>query len=305
MEDVRKLAIIGSGPAGLTATIYAARANLSPIVLAGIEFGGQLMTTTKVENYPGFIEGIDGPELMNNMMEQAKRFGAEIVYEFVRSTDFSKKPFVLKTDSNEYLAESVIVATGSTPRRLGIESEQRFWGKGVSTCATCDGAFYKDKIVAVIGGGDSAMEESTFLTKFASKVYIIHRRDEFKASKVMQERALNNEKINIVWSSEVVEVVGDTFVTGLKLKDTNTGEESELSVDGMFLAIGHEPMTEPFVGQMELDPRKYIVTEDGVHTSVDGVFVAGDVADHVYQQAITAAGMGCKAAIMVEKYLAG
>ncbi len=301
--DVHKVIIVGSGPAGLTAGIYTGRAELNPIVLAGFEFGGQLMTTTVIENYPGFPEGIEGPKLMDNMIKQAERFGAKMVYEFVRSVDFSKSPYKLVTDENEYFAESVIIATGSSPRRLGLESEQAFWGKGVSTCATCDGAFYKDKVVAVIGGGDSAMEEATYLTKYAKKVYIVHRRDAFRASKIMQERALNNPKIEVVWNSEVKEVLGDQFVTGLRLFNNETQEEGILEVDGMFLAIGHVPMTEPFVGQVELDSHGYVVTPDGVRTSVDGVFVAGDVADPVYRQAITAAGAGCRAAIEAGKWL--
>ncbi len=301
--DVHKVIIVGSGPAGLTAGIYTGRAELNPIVLAGFEFGGQLMTTTVIENYPGFPEGIEGPKLMDNMIKQSERFGAKMVYEFVRSVDFSKSPYKLVTDENEYFAKSVIIATGSSPRRLGLESEKAFWGKGVSVCATCDGAFYKEKVVAVIGGGDSAMEEATYLTKYASKVYIIHRRDSLRASKIMQERALNNPKIEVVWNSEVKEVLGDQFVTGLRLFNNETQEEGVLEVDGMFLAIGHVPMTEPFIDQVELDSHGYVVTPDGVRTSVEGVFVAGDVADHIYQQAITAAGAGCRAAIEAGKWL--
>ena len=300
------MAIVGSGPAGLTAAIYAARANLEPVVLAGLEYGGQLMTTSEVENYPGFADGIQGPELMVQMIKQAKRFSATIQYELVKSVDFSQRPFTLTTDNDQYKAESVILATGSSPRTLGLKSESTYWGKGVSSCATCDGAFYKGQKVAVIGGGDSAMEEATFLTHFAEKVYLIHRRDSFRASKIMQERALNHPKIEVIWNTEVLEVLGDaTGVTGLQLKNNQTGDESKLEVMGMFLAIGHIPQTNFLDGHIELDSHGFIQTQDGVHTSVQGVFVAGDVADPIYKQAVTAAGMGCKAAIQAEKYLAG
>ncbi|NTV31502.1 thioredoxin-disulfide reductase [candidate division WWE3 bacterium] len=296
--------IIGSGPAGLTAAIYLARANLKPILLAGVQFGGQLMTTTLVENYPGFSEGIQGPALMAEMIKQAERFGTEIKYETVQSVDFSKKPFVVKANDTTYTSKSVILATGSTARTLGLESEQKYWGKGVSTCATCDGAFYRDRKVAVIGGGDSAMEEANFLTRFAETVYIIHRRDAFRASKIMQERIFSNPKIKVVWNSEVREIVGnEQVVTGLALFNSLTGETTTLDVDGVFLAIGHVPQTEFLKDAVDLDVHGYVVTPDDVHTSVEGVFVAGDVSDPVYKQAITAAGMGCKAAIRAERYL--
>lgn len=303
-NSVRNVIIIGSGPAGLTAGIYTARANLQPLLLGGVEFGGQLMTTTVVENYPGFPEGINGPELMQTMIKQAERFGTEIIYRNVDSVDFSgeiKKVFV---DETEYQSHSIILATGASPRKLNLESETKYWGKGVSSCATCDGAFYKEKVVAVIGGGDSAMEEASFLTRFASKVYIIHRRDQFKASKIMQDRVLKNKKIEVVWNSEVKEVLGDgKVVTGLKLMNLKDNKESELKTDGMFLAIGHIPNTSFLNGAVEVDEQGYIEIIDHTHTSVEGVFVAGDVHDMHYRQAITAAGFGCMAAIDLERWL--
>ncbi|NCS31952.1 thioredoxin-disulfide reductase [bacterium] len=298
-----KLAIIGSGPAGLTSAIYASRARLEPVLFAGITFGGQLMNTTEVENFPGFPDGIMGPQLMQNMIKQAQKFGTDIKYEYVNAVTGLQSPFTITTDKGEYTADSIIVSTGSEPLKLGLDSEAAFWGKGVSSCATCDGAFYRDKIVAVIGGGDSAMEEATFLTKFASKVYIIHRRSEFRASKIMQERALANEKIKVLWNSEVTEVMGDQTVTGLQVLNNQTNEESQVSVDGMFLAIGYSPNT-TFLGDLvKLRETGFIASREEVHTSVDGIFVAGDVEDHIYQQAITAAGAGCKAAIVAEKWL--
>lgn len=303
MADVHNVIIVGSGPAGLTAAIYTARANINPLVFAGLEFGGQLMTTTDVENFPGFPEGIVGPELMQNMVKQAERFGATLKHQNVSKVDFSGDTKKVWVGDDEYEAKSVILATGASPRKLGLESEEAFWGKGVSSCATCDGAFYKDKVVAVIGGGDSAMEEATFLTRFASKVYVIHRRDEFRASKIMQERVLENEKIEVLWNSEVLEVLGDDVVTGVKLKNTESGEESEIKTDGFFLAIGHIPNTKFLGDAVELDDQGYIVVKDKTHTSVDGVFVGGDVNDHRYRQAITAAGMGCMAALDLEKWL--
>lgn len=303
-NSVRNVIIIGSGPAGLTAGIYTARANLQPLLLGGVEFGGQLMTTTVVENYPGFPEGINGPELMQTMIKQAERFGTEIIYRNVDSVDFSgeiKKVFV---DETEYQSHSIILATGASPRKLNLESETKYWGKGVSSCATCDGAFYKEKVVAVIGGGDSAMEEASFLTRFSSKVYIIHRRDQFKASKIMQDRVLKNKKIEVVWNSEVKEVLGDgKVVTGLKLMNLKDNKESELKTDGMFLAIGHIPNTSFLNGAVEVDEQGYIEIIDHTHTSVEGVFVAGDVHDMHYRQAITAAGFGCMAAIDLERWL--
>lgn len=303
MTKKTQVAIIGSGPAGLTAAIYCARADLEPILFAGISFGGQLMTTTDVENYPGFPEGIEGPELMQRMVEQAKRFGTQIVYENVTKVDFSNEPLKLYAADEEYTADSVIVAVGSTPRKLGLESEETYWGKGVSTCATCDGAFYKGKVVAVVGGGDSAMEEATFLTRFAKKVYILHRRDEFRASQIMQERTFNNEKIEVLWNTEVRDIYGNNGVEGIKIVDTITADESDLAIDGLFLAIGHVPQTAFLKGEIKLDDHGYIKVYDDVKTSKEGVFVAGDVADPYYQQAITAAGEGCKAALKTEAYL--
>ncbi len=304
METIYNVIIIGSGPAGLTAAIYTARAQLQPLVIAGLEPGGQLMTTSVIENFPGFPQGIEGPMLMQNMIAQAEKFDTKFVYENVVSVDFHQKPYKIKTPGNEYLTKSVIISVGSKPRRLGLESEIKYWGKGVSTCATCDAAFYKEKVVAVIGGGDSAMEEANTITKFAKKVYLIHRKNEFKASKIMQDKTFANPKIEIVWNSEVREIVGDMVVTGLTLFNNQTNTESELKVDGMFLAIGHIPSTEIVKDQLELDVAEYIKTPDGVHTSLDGVFVAGDVADPSYRQAITASGMGCRAALEAERYLA-
>lgn len=300
--------IIGSGPAGLTAAIYAARANLNPLVLAGVSWGGQLMTTTDVENFPGFENGIQGPELMQKMLNQAERFGAQIIYSDVtkigiEQMEDGKNDFKVYTYDNEYSAKSIIIATGAISRKLGIKGESEFWAKGVSTCATCDGAFFKEKIVAVIGGGDSAMEESSFLTRFASKVYLIHRRNEFKASKIMQERVKNNPKIELVLNSEVKEIIGEQKVTGIKIVKTDTGDESLLKVDGVFLAIGHIPVTDFLGKSLELGPNGYISSLDGVKTNVEGIFVAGDVEDYKYKQAITAAGAGCKAALEAEKWL--
>lgn len=305
--QVREVIIIGSGPAGLTAALYTARADLKPLVIAGIEFGGQLMGTTLVENYPGYIDGIMGPELMNNMIKQAEKFGAEMLYKMADAVDFSSQEGGVKkvtADGVNYFAKSIIVAMGSSPRRLDIPGEQQYWGRGVSTCATCDAAFYRDKVVAVVGGGDSAMEESTFLTKFASKVYLIHRRDEFRASKAMQNKVLENEKIEIIWNTDVIEVVGNEVVTSLKLNENVKNEASELAVDGMFLAIGHLPNTNILSDQIEVDDHGFIkVAEGHTKTSVEGVFVAGDIKDHIYQQAVTAAGMGCMAAMDAEKWL--
>lgn len=300
---LRKLIIIGSGPAGLTAAIYAARADLKPLVIAGVTWGGQLMNTTDIENFPGFIEGIAGPELMNNMLEQAKRFGAEIVYENTTQVIDNGKSKTVKTYENEYQAESVILATGATPRMLGIEGESKFYGKGVSTCATCDAAFYRNKVVAVVGGGDSAMEESTFLTRFASKVYLIHRRDEFRASPIMTKRALSNPKIEVIYNTHVLEVKGEKNVDSLVLKNVLDGTQSELQVDGLFLAIGHIPVTDFLNNSIELTDEGYVKSNDGTSTSIKGIFVAGDVEDHKYRQAITAAGAGCKAALEAQKWL--
>jgi len=299
----RKLIIIGSGPAGLTAAIYAARADLKPLVIAGVTWGGQLMNTTEIENFPGFIEGIQGPDLMNNMMEQAKRFGAEIVFENATQVIKKEKSTVVKTYENEYEADSVILATGASPKLLGIPGEDKFYGRGISTCATCDAAFYKEKVVAVVGGGDSAMEDATFLTRFASKVYLLHRREEFRASPIMVNRALSNSKIEVLYNTQVEEVQGDTKVNGLRIINNKTNTESILVIDGLFLAIGHIPVTDYLEKQIDLTEEGYIKSTDGVHTSMEGIFVAGDVEDYKYRQAITASGAGCRAALEAQKWL--
>lgn len=303
-NDIRNVIIIGSGPAGLTAALYNARANLAPLVLAGPEPGGQLMITTDVDNYPGFPEGIQGPELMQRFEAQAERFGTEIRREIVESVDFSASPFTVVTEQGTYRGRSVIISTGASARWLGLESETRFRGRGVSACATCDGFFFKDKVITVVGGGDSAIEEATYLTRFGSMVYMVHRRDELRASRIMQQRAFDNEKLEILWNSVVTEVLGDdqAGVTGVMLKDTKTGEEREHATDGLFLGIGHDPNTGVFKGILDMHENGYLIT-NGVKTNVDGVFACGDVTDHVYQQAITAAGMGCQAAIEAEHWL--
>lgn len=303
-KDIKDVVIVGSGPAGLTAAVYAGRANLKPVVIAGYEPGGQLMQTTEVENFPGFPEGIQGPALMTNFIKQAERWGAELIYENVEQVDLSGDVKTLTTSSGKKIeARAVVMATGALPRKLTIPGEQEYWGKGVSSCATCDGAFFRDKVVAVIGGGDSAMEEATFLTQHASKVYVVHRREELRASKVMQERALANPKIEFVWNAEVKEVLGENGkVSGLQIWDNKENEDKKLDVDGMFLAIGHIPVT-GFMEGVALTSDGYVESEDGVHTNVKGVFVAGDVEDHKYRQAITAAGAGCRAALEVQKWL--
>ena len=295
--------IIGAGPAGYTAGIYCSRARHDTILISGLLPGGQLMNTTDVENYPGFDEGIMGPDLMQIMRKQTENMGTKIVDDVVTNVDFSQNPFKVSTASTNFEAKTVIVCTGATPRKIGIEGEQTFAGKGVSYCATCDGAFFRDQELAVVGGGDSCMEEATFLTKFASKVHIIHRREEFRASKIMQERALNNEKITVHWNSTVSEIKGDQKVQQVILKDTKTGEEASMDMAGVFVAIGHEPNTELFKDQLDLDENGYIILNKNTQTSVDGVFSAGDVHDHRYRQAVTAAGYGCMAAIDVDKYL--
>jgi len=305
MTQVHDIIIIGSGPAGLTAAVYAARANLSPIVIEGIGAGGQLMLTTDVENFPGFPDGILGPELMMKFREQAARFGTEFVTADVDRVDFSSEPFGIWVGSTEYRARAVIISTGASARMLGLPAEQRLLGHGVSTCATCDGFFFREKPLAIVGGGDSAIEEALFLTKFATSVTVIHRRDELRASKIMQDRAFANDKITFRWNSVVEDIVGDGRVEKLVLRDTVTGARSELEVDGLFVAIGHDPNTKLFAGQLELDAEGYVVTEPGsTRTSVAGVFAAGDVQDHVFRQAITAAGSGCMAAIEAERWLA-
>lgn len=301
--EVQECVIIGSGPAGLTAAIYTARAGLTPIVIGGVEFGGQLMTTTLVENYPGFPNGIQGPELVQSFIQQAEKYGAKMQYQNATRVDFSQLPYKVFTDQTSYLTGSVIIAVGSKPRRLGLPAEEQLWGKGVTACATCDGALYRDQVVAVIGGGDSAMEEALFLTRFASKVYIIHRRDQFRASKIMQDKVFAHPKIEVVWNSVVDDIKGEKFVEALVLSNTQSKAKTELLVAGIFLAIGHIPMTNPFVDQVDLDQQGYVKVSGEVHTSQSGVFAAGDVADPTYQQVVTAAGMGCKAAIECEKYL--
>jgi thioredoxin reductase (NADPH) len=300
----QEVVIIGSGPAGLTAAVYAARADLAPLVIEGIEAGGQLMLTTEVENYPGFVDGIMGPDLMERMRNQAQRFGARFMTDNVSTVDFSRTPFRIGTGEEEILADAVIISTGASARMLGVPGERKFLGRGVSTCATCDGFFFKGKEIIVVGGGDSALEEATFLTKFASKVTVVHRRSELRASKIMQERAFANPRIDFIWNSLVDEVYGDTTVDGVRLTNTETGAPQQLRVDGVFVAIGHTPNTALFAGQLEL-ASGYIVTQPGTSaTSVPGVFAAGDVTDFRYRQAITAAGMGAMAAIDAEHYLA-
>lgn len=302
--SLHKLIIIGSGPAGLTAGIYAGRAELHPLILAGTTYGGQLMLTTDVGNYPGFVEDVQGPALIERMLKQAERFGAEVLRKDVTKVDFSSRPFRVWADGEEYRAEAVIIATGASAKWLGLPSEERLRGKGVSSCATCDGFFFKGKKVAVVGGGDVAMEDGIFLTKFASTVTVIHRRDKLRASKIMQKRAFANDKMKFIWDSAVTEIRGENEVTGVKTKNLKTGEESELAVDGVFIAIGHEPNTKFLEGSgVELDPKGYVLMKEDSKTNIDGIFVAGDVHDFMYRQAITAAGAGCMAAMDAEKWL--
>jgi thioredoxin reductase (NADPH) len=295
--------IIGSGPAGLTAAIYAARGNLAPIVFAGHMYGGQLMFTTEVENFPGFPDGIMGPELMENFRAQAERFGAAIHNVDVTEVNFTARPFRVRSAEHEYTADAVVLATGASARWLSIPGEARLRGRGVSTCATCDGAFFRDKDIVVVGGGDSAMEEATFLTRFARRVTLVHRKSGFRASKIMAERALGHPKISVVWNSVVDNVLGEEHVTALTLRNVETNETSVFPADALFIAIGHDPNTAIFAGQIDLDEQGYIRSPDGVSTNVPGVFVAGDVFDIRYKQAVTAAGSGCKAALEAEKYL--
>jgi thioredoxin reductase (NADPH) len=301
----RKVAIIGSGPAGLTAAIYAGRANLEPLVIAGNVPMGQLMITSDVENYPGFPDGIQGPELMQQFREQAERFGSTLIEKDATKVDFSERPFRIWVGEDEYLADAVIVATGASALWLGLPSEEEFRGRGVSACATCDGFFFRGREIAVVGGGDTALEEATFLTRFADKVTMLVRRDEFRGSRIMQERALNHEKIEVLWNTEVAEVKGDMTVNALTLRDTKTGETSELAVQGLFIAIGYKPNTDLFADQLTVGEGGYLEIVDGeTGSGIEGVFVAGDVHDHHYRQAVTAAGDGCKAAIDAERWLA-
>jgi thioredoxin reductase (NADPH) len=299
-----KVLIIGSGPAGLTAAIYAARAGLEPLMIEGMERGGQLMITTDVENFPGFPDGVMGPDLMDQIRKQAERFGTRIVSSDVSKVDFSQRPHRVWVGQDLYEAESIIISTGASARWLGVTGEERLRGLGVSACATCDGFFFRDKELVVVGGGDTAMEEALFLTKFASKLTVVHRRDAFRASTIMADRVVNHPKIDVAWNSTLEEVVGDQFVTGVVLKDTLSGETRKMSTDGVFIAIGHSPNTGVFGGQIELDANSYIVTQPGrTETSVEGVYAAGDVADSVYRQAVTAAGIGCQAALDAERWL--
>jgi thioredoxin reductase (NADPH) len=305
MDEIRNVIIIGGGPAGYTAALYAARADLSPLVIEGFAFGGQLMITSDVENYPGFKDGILGPRLMVEFREQAERFGAEFLTDDVTRVDFSERPFRVYVGDDEFLAETVIVATGATARQLGLPSEQALQGKGVTYCAVCDAAFYREKEVVVVGGGDSAMEEAIFLTKFATKVTIVHRRDEFRASNIMLDRARGNEKIEWVTNSEVDEVLGDPKMTGVRLRDTQSEETSELPAEGLFVAVGHDPNTKLFLDWLDHDDAGYLITKPGsTETNIPGVFAVGDVQDHVYRQAVTAAGTGSMGALDAERFLA-
>jgi len=300
-----RVLIIGSGPAGYTAAIYAARAGLAPRMLAGLAFGGQLMITTEVENFPGYPDGISGPSLMEDLQKQAERFGTRICFEDATRVDLGQRPFRVETDENRFTADALLIATGASARWLGIPSEQRLMNRGVSACATCDGALFRGKAMAVVGGGDTALEEALFLTRFATKVTVIHRRDELRASKIMQARARKHEKIDFAWNSVVDEVLGDDYVTGVRLRDVESGALRQIAVEALFVAIGHQPNTELFAGQLDMDPAGYLrVKSPSTRTSVEGVFACGDVADPIYRQAITAAGTGCMAAIDSERWLA-
>ena len=304
-NGVRDLIIIGGGPAGYTAALYAARANLEPLVIEGFQWGGQLMITSDVENYPGYAEGVLGPEMMKDFRRQAERFGAEFLSDDVTRVDFSEQPFRIWIGEEEYRSEAVIIATGANARQLGLESEVALQGRGVSYCAVCDAAFFRERNVIVVGGGDSAMEEATFLTKFATKVTVVHRRDEFRASQIMEDRARANDKIEFITNSVVDEVVGEAGVAAVRIRDVNTDEVTELPADGLFVAIGHDPNTKLFVDWLDLDAGGYIITKPGsTETNIEGVFAVGDVVDHVYRQAVTAAGMGCMGALDAERWLA-
>jgi thioredoxin reductase (NADPH) len=303
--EVRDVIVVGSGPAGYTAALYTARAQLKPLVFEGSQYGGALMTTTEVENYPGFPDGVVGPELMDSIRTQAERFGAELITDDVVGVDLTGEVKIVRTHDREYAARAVIIATGSHYRKLGIPGEERLSGHGVSWCATCDGFFFRDQDIVVVGGGDTAMEEATFLTRFARSVTVVHRRDALRASRIMQERAFSNEKISFVWDTEVVEVLGEQSVTGVKVRDMHTGDERELAATGLFVAIGHDPRSELFRGQIRLDEDGYVLVDaPSTHTSTAGVFGAGDVVDHTYRQAVTAAGTGCAAALDAERFLA-
>ena len=303
--DLHNIVILGSGPAGYTAALYASRANLKPLLIIGAQPGGQLTTTTMVENYPAFPDGVMGPELMDLMRKQAERFGTRILNREATKVDLGARPFVVEAEGETLHSRVLIIATGATPNLLGLNSEQRLMGRGVSTCATCDGFFFKDQEVAVVGGGDSAMEESLYLSKLCSKVTVIHRRDKLRASKIMQERALANPTITFQWQSAVEEILENKTneVDGIRLKNTKTGERSDLALNGLFIAIGHRPNTALFAGQLHMDEQGYIITENGTKTSIPGIFACGDVQDHVYRQAVTAAGSGCMAAMDAERYL--
>ena len=304
-SEHRRVLIIGSGPAGYTAAIYSARAGLEPLMLAGMSFGGQLMITTEVENFPGYPDGVTGPQMMEELQKQAERFGTKVLLEDATQVDFSSRPFKVSTEDQDYTADAVIVATGAEARWLGLDSEKRFLNLGVSACATCDGALFRDKPMAVIGGGDTAMEEALFLTRFATEVTLVHRRGELRASKLMQDRALAHDKIKFAWHSEVDEILGDKFVTGVRLRDVRDGSMREIDLEAVFVAIGHQPTTGLFKGQLELDDAAYLKVEAGTtRTSITGVFACGDVADPIYRQAVTAAGTGCMAAIDAERWLA-
>ncbi|OGW60226.1 MAG: thioredoxin-disulfide reductase [Nitrospirae bacterium RIFCSPLOW2_12_42_9] len=306
-NEIRNVIIIGSGPAGLTAAIYASRADMKPLVIEGQQPGGQLTITTEVDNYPGFPDGINGPELVMDMHKQAERFGTEFISDVVTSVDLSKRPFVVRIGDVSYKSKTLIISTGASAKWLGIESEKKLMGSGVSGCATCDGFFFKGKEVVVAGGGDTAVEEALFLTKFATKVSIIHRRDQLRASKIMQDRALKNEKISFIWDSVVDKILGEDVghVTGVRIKNVKSGSITDFHCNGVFIAIGHTPNTKIFEGLLELDEKGYIILKQRTYTSVEGVFAAGDVADPVYRQAVTAAGMGCMAAIDAERFLEG
>jgi thioredoxin reductase (NADPH) len=296
--------IVGSGPAGYTASIYTSRAKLKTLIITGSLPGGQLMTTSEVENYPGFPNGIFGPELMINMKQQSERFGTTMVTDEVTKVDFKNMPFKIYTESSIYTAESVLISTGATPRKLGIEPEQAFSGRGISYCATCDGPFFKDQHIVVVGGGDTALEEANFLTKFGKSVKIIHRRDHLRASKILQERAFENPKIDFIWNSTVVDIKGDGKISSIIIKNNKNGVETKLNVGGLFVAIGHEPNTSIFKDQIDMDDRGYVIVKNYTKTNIDGVFASGDVHDYRYRQAITAAGFGCMAALDIEKWLA-